>query len=375
MQACLQPRTFLRGLVTVAGACLLATPSVAQPPQASPPAAPREEITLEEVRRESAIAQASEPAEETELVPLPALDQDIWAGTLELYGYLPLQTNIYSTIRGREFDSEASLADLLAVLKFAGSGRASVEKGRVGVLLDAYYTRVGGEDTTLVGPNEGLRRQASLDYTQGFYDLALRYRFGPRESAVGEAGQVTLIPYAGARLIDLRWDVNASLDFLPRTVQGPRGNSFDLPGRTLLAVNRTVSRTWVQPLVGVWGTYFLTPRLKAFGRADIAGFDLAGEDDISYNLQAGLGYAIGNSTDLNLSWRTLGLSWNNGNDPDNGYRSYNYGIEAAVKFFFGGRPPMGRIAARPPEPAPQPAPEPEPAPMPEPFIEPVRGLW
>jgi hypothetical protein len=48
----------------------------------------------------------------------------------------------------------------------------------------------------------------------------------------------------------------------------------------------------------------------------------------------GLGYAIGNSTDLNVSWRYQGLRWNNGAARSNGFTSDLNGIEAGVKFYF-----------------------------------------
>jgi hypothetical protein len=263
---------------------------------------------------------------------------------------------------------------LLDALEFAAAGRATLEKGRVGLLLDADYVRLGDESATVVGPRQGLSARSQFSYTQGFYDLALRYRLGPREAAVGRPGQFTLIPYAGARLVDLKWDLDLALELERRRIEGPLGRrSLEIGGRRF-DLSRSASRTWVQPLVGATASWFLSPRLRAFGRADIAGFDLAGEDDISYNLQAGLGYAVGNNTDLNLSWRTRGLSWNNGNEPDSGYRAYNYGIELGLKFFFGGSRPAVRTAATPPTPEPEPEILPAPAPEPMPMPEPVRGL-
>jgi hypothetical protein len=47
----------------------------------------------------------------------------------------------------------------------------------------------------------------------------------------------------------------------------------------------------------------------------------------------GFGYAVGNNTDLNLSWRYLGLRWANGNGS-NGFSLDQNGVEVGVKFFF-----------------------------------------
>jgi hypothetical protein len=79
---------------------------------------------------------------------------------------------------------------------------------------------------------------------------------------------------------------------------------------------------------------FLSPKLRAFARGDIAGFGLAGAQDLSGNAQLGLGYAVGNSTTLNVSMRYFGQAWNNGASPDNGYTSHQYGPEVSLKLFF-----------------------------------------
>jgi opacity protein-like surface antigen len=79
---------------------------------------------------------------------------------------------------------------------------------------------------------------------------------------------------------------------------------------------------------------FLSPRLRLFARADLGGFGVNNSNDYSWNAQAGLGYAIGNSTQLNLSWRYLHLGGSNDQNPENAYNIDQNGIEAGVKFFF-----------------------------------------
>ena len=48
----------------------------------------------------------------------------------------------------------------------------------------------------------------------------------------------------------------------------------------------------------------------------------------------GLGYAIGNNTDINLSWRYLGIAYGNGANQGNSFDTYQNGVELGVKFFF-----------------------------------------
>lgn len=155
----------------------------------------------------------------------------------------------------------------------------------------------------------------------GIYDIALRYRLGDRESAVANPGSWSVIPYAGVRLVDTSLGVSAQIQG-----NGPFGLRLQREGG--------LSHTWAQPLLGTQATVFLSPRLRAFGRADIGGFGLAGAQDLSGNAQLGLGYAIGNSTDLNLSWRYMGLAYNNGASRDSGFSTYQNGVEVGLKFFF-----------------------------------------
>lgn len=257
----------------------------------------------------------------------------LWSGTVELYGFAPLRSTGSVTIRGQEAEVDQDLGEILSVLRFAASARGSIEKGRVGLQGDLWSINLGDQASRLVGPRSLFTTTADVGQTLGIYDLALRYRFGERESAIGKPGTYSVIPYAGMRLIDGRLNLAAALD-------GPFG-------RTLLEPSRSLQRTWVQPLVGTQASVFLSPRLRAFARGDIGGFGLAGQQDLSGNAQVGLGYAIGDNTDLNVSWRYMGLKWNNGDAQSNGFVTNLNGIEVGVKVFFGGAP-RGTVAATAP---------------------------
>ena len=254
------------------------------------------------------------PSTETP-APTPASP---WAGTVELYGFAPIRTTGTTTINGFSTDTDLSLGDVLSKLKWATSIRGSMENERIGLLTDLSYVKLGQSNAT-TGRRGLLTGQAEVTAVQGIYDLALRYRFGNRETAVGQPGQFSVIPYAGIRIIDAQLDVSAQVDER-KFISFQRQGSF--------------GRTWVQPLIGTQATVFLSPRLRAFARADIGGFNLNGSNDLSGNAQIGLGYAIGNSTDLNISWRYLGLDYNNGDTPDSGFSSYQNGVEIGLKFFF-----------------------------------------
>ena len=246
-----------------------------------------------------------------------------WRSSVELYGPVPLRLDTTTTVvtqNNRSVTTEAvlNLGQVLDNLQWITAVRGSVEKGRWGVLTDLSYTKLGQEDGATT-PNGLLTGRASVNVSQGIYDLAVRYRFGEPEAAVGTPGQFSLIPYAGIRVIDAQMDVAAQVDL---------GN--------ILSVQRqgNFGRTWAQPLLGTQASLFLSPRLRAFARADIGGFGLGGAKDLYGDAQIGLGYAVGNSTDLNISWRYFGVDYNNGDNPDSGFSSYQNGLEIGLKFFF-----------------------------------------
>jgi len=246
----------------------------------------------------------------------------LWRGTVELYVPLPLRLDTTTTVvtrnnRSVTTEADLTLGEILNNLQWISAVRGSLEQGRWGLLTDLSYTKLGQEKarTTTGGLLTG---RASVDASQGVYDLAVRYRFGDPENAVGHPGRFSLIPYAGVRVIDASLTVAAELAG-PNRVLERQGN---------------FGRTWAQPLLGTQASVFLSPRLRAFARADIGGFGISGSRDLSGNAQVGLGYAIGNSTDLNISWRYFGIDYNNGDNPDSGFKSQQNGLEIGLKFFF-----------------------------------------
>lgn len=253
--------------------------------------------------------------------PVPAVAAEVpaWAGTVELYGFAPLRTTGSTTVKGFTADIDLDLGEVLEKLQWASHLRASVERGRWGLLTDLGYDKIGSEAAATT-PRDTFTGRAEVSTIQGIYDFALRYRFGDRETAVGSPGQFSLIPYAGIRVLQAQLNVEAQ-------VRGPLGG-------TLFRGEGELSRTWAQPLIGTQASVFLAPRLRAFARADVGGFGLAGEKDLSGNAQVGLGYAVGNSTQVNLSWRYQGIEFDNGAQQPNGYTSYLNGIELGLKLFF-----------------------------------------
>lgn len=321
-----------------------------------------------------------------------------WAGTVELYGFAPIRTTTSTTINGFTADADFSLGQTLRALTAAVAVRGSVEYGRVGLMTDLSYTSVRGVKATslpsgreaIVGllrlqdrrpllerlrlrdrvdrldglqlaalrerfgdrldgrlrdrldgrlrerwssrdrralqalaglSNRQIARSlnSTIDSQQGLYDIALRYRFGERERAVAWPGAVTVVPYAGVRIVDVGMTITNALQ---------RG-SFQLRSRT-----DSFGQPYAQALFGTWGQVFVTPRLRMFARGDVGTTGGGSGSDLSANAQVGVGYAVGNSTQLDLSWRYLHLDRDNGQSPRSAYLINQNGVELGVKFFF-----------------------------------------
>ncbi|KEF40805.1 MAG: hypothetical protein ER33_15035 [Cyanobium sp. CACIAM 14] len=286
---------------------------------------------VERPAAEDRLAEAPPPAAGTPEQPPTAENprqERPWAGTLELYGFAPLRVTNTATVRGFSATTDVGLGAVLQHLTDVFYLRGSVEYKRLGLLTDLSYVGLGAQQSRRFSPARGLLAdgpgfpgilKADLATTQGIYDIALRYRLGKRERAVGRAGDLTVIPYAGIRILDVGVAIDASYGFGP----------FEF-----VSVNRSAGTPLVQPLVGMQGQVFLAPRLRLFARGDVGGFSPSGNPGLSGNAQLGLGYAIGNSTQLDLSWRYLYLARNKDTATGTGYAIDQNGIEAGIKFFF-----------------------------------------
>lgn len=337
-------------------------------------AAERAPIMLAEANSTGSTAQRTDPVP-TETGPAAAPPKpapSAWAGTLEIYGFAPLRATTsvtrppterdLSTLLGprsgnrnpgpgarpvdglQEQRSDLSLPDQIVIPGFTAvtdmglgtllehitstfSLRGSVEYNRIGFQTDLSYVGLGAENArsferysrflpNMPAPTPTVQTQVAVN--QGIYDFAFRYRFGGRERAIGTPGAVIMIPYAGVRVVDLGVETTS-------TLAGPLA---------LRSRNFSFGSPIAQPLVGLQGQVFLSPRLRLFARGDLGGFGSNGAVDMSGNAQAGVGYAIGNSTQLNLSWRYLYLARDNGETPNTAYTIDQNGIELGVKFFF-----------------------------------------
>jgi len=264
---------------------------------------------------QSAAARAEVPVAPTSSAPMA----NPWAATLEAYGFLPWVQST-TTVRGFEAQNDLAPGQVLNLLQSVVSVRGSVERDRLGALVDVAYTQLGAASSRSTARGL-LTGRSEVTSTTGVYDFAMRYRFGERQRAVGKPGDWWLIPYAGVRLLQTRLDVDAQLQG-----NGPFGLQVSRQG--------SLDRTWAQPLIGSQASIFVSPGLRVFAQADAAGFGLAGDQDLSGNARIGVGYALGNNTDLNVSWRYQGMRWSNGAERPTGFSTSMNGIELGLMVLF-----------------------------------------
>ena len=111
-----------------------------------------------------------------------AANPNPWAATLELYGFVPIRTTGDTTVRGFTAETDLWLGDLIPLIQMTASARGSVEQGRIGLLADLSYNRIG-DSLARTTPRGLLTGKAEVTTDLGIYDIALRYRLGARESA------------------------------------------------------------------------------------------------------------------------------------------------------------------------------------------------
>ena len=215
---------------------------------------------------------ASEPAQDT-----PGGDPDAWRFRFALYGWAPsVAGNL--TARGRSVDVNTSFIQILqksdSLIGYMGYFEA--DKGKVGFYLDTVWAKLGfaSSSTSSRNPIAGLQVSTSSN-TAATYSFAIieaggLYEFAKWSHAPGSF--TALDGLLGFRYwnstIDLNFDLNVTADFtrlsnaLGRDVQFSRS----------LAIARSGSLDWVDPVVGLRLRHQLTPSQEIWMRGDVGGF-------------------------------------------------------------------------------------------------------
>jgi len=204
-------------------------------------------------------------------------DPDPWRFRVALYGWAPsVAGNL--TARGQTIDVNASFIQMLqksdSLIGYMGYFEA--DKGKVGFYLDTVWAKLGfaSSSTSSRNPIAGLQVSTSSN-TVATYSFAIieaggLYEFAKWSHAPGSF--TALDGLLGFRYwnstIDVNFDLNATADFtrlsnaLGRNVEFSRG----------LAIARSGSLDWVDPVVGLRLRHQFTPSQEVWVRGDVGGF-------------------------------------------------------------------------------------------------------
>ena len=280
-------------------------------------------------------------------------DEDAWRVYLDMYAFLPLDTNSTTTINNNATSVNVPLSRILDTLTGALTFKASAEHGRLGVMAGVNHAAnsATASRSSIRDTDNPLRNRLSLpaalrqrsikvkgdvdvdvDTNQTIVDLALRYRAGAVQKPHMEERSTSFVGFAGARVIDANLSTN--VDFNRKrtvTVDGVVVNQER--SRTLEAsTSDSWGNTWVQPLVGMMATYAFNNDWQAFAYLDAGGFGLAGERDLSGTAQVGLAYALGHSAQVSLSYKYFGRDYAGGSG--NGYTTSQSGVNLGLRWLF-----------------------------------------
>ena len=280
-------------------------------------------------------------------------EEDNWRVYLDLYAFLVPTTYSSTTINGNKNDAALPLSDVIDTIDEALTFKAQVEYGRFGFMAGVYHGSLSssGSKSIFKETTNPLRNQLGLpsalrqrtirvngdldvdvDTNQTIVDLAFRYRAGAIQKARMEKGSSSFIGLVGARVIDA--NINTSWSVRNESTVSVDGRVVSRENTRELekASSASFGNTWVQPLIGAFGTYAISEDWQAFAYLDAGGFGLSGEQDLSGTAQAGIAYALGNSAQISLSYKYFGLDYAGGGG--NAYSVDQSGVNLGLRWFF-----------------------------------------
>lgn len=216
---------------------------------------------------------------------------DQWQFGATLYGYLPTISGQSNFPAGSTPGVSVDVDRILDDLKFVFMGSFQARKGRWGFFTDVVYIDVGDDrsgsrDLVIGGIGIPASAEASVRYDLKGLVWTIAGEYG-----VHATREASLDVFAGARLVDvegdIRWNLSGDIGSIP--VSGRSGSS-------------NAGRSQWDGIVGVKGRLRFGEDRRWFVPyyLDVG----AGESDLTWQAQAGLGYSWGWG-DVVLAWRYL----------------------------------------------------------------------
>jgi hypothetical protein len=214
---------------------------------------------------------------ETKFVPSQTTEKE-WTFNLSIYGWA---TAIDGTISAgnRSADVDISFKDVVEHLDMTFMGTAELRYKRWGFMGDLVYARLHDD----IGPPAGIVFSSTHEvFKETIGTFLLSYR-------VVDAKPAYLDFFAGARV----YSFYSEIVLRPNLAQ------------TGFAANGT--STWVDPIVGVRGRYYLSSLFFFNGYGDVGGFGAGSE--ISWQVLGTVGIQAARWCDLQLGYRALGFEY------------------------------------------------------------------
>jgi opacity protein-like surface antigen len=205
-----------------------------------------------------------------------------WEFRIEPYGWL---TAIDGDVGVRHLTGsvEAGFDDIWEVLDFAAALQLEVRNGRWGMIADGFYSDLSQSFT----PPTRLHTNGNFEMQQFLGEFDLAYRFADSPSGFIDA-------YAGVRYNYLSADLTAD------AINPLIDKNIDL----------SQSKDWLDPLIGLRGQWNINDKWFLAGKGDLGGFSVGA--DLSWSLQATVGYHFTENVFVELGYRYLDTDYKDG---------------------------------------------------------------
>jgi len=224
-------------------------------------------------------------------------------------------------VKGLETDVEMPFKDLLKDLNAALMVDFAVHKGRFGLFINSFYSRLSSDVDHTILEGSPLQQNMKIDTTikMLIMSFGVGYRLGPYPLGSQENGRtpsVIVEPYFGGRWSDMDVKLNVTLD---KTWSGEGDVG------------------WVDPIIGVMTAWDLYPRWNLMLSGDVGGFGVGTDLAWSATLLAGYRFHFSPRIMGNVlfGYRALYQDFESDNGSGFKYDTYMHGPYVSVSIDFG----------------------------------------
>jgi len=227
--------------------------------------------------------------------PAPSHPSPGWEFSLAPYLWA---ISIDSTLEadGTTADAHLSFSDILSDLDFAGLVAFEARRGRLSLVSNLNYLKLGVEESRAIGSAIPVAPPGSLDVdvdmqTLIFEQYALFEVFSTPLGGEGESKRLALEVGPAFRVAWLDSEIDVRVK--PGAPIGPFSRSFD------------DSTDWIDAVAAARVRADLGEKCRLVLMGDYGGFDIGSSSHRTWSLGAWLGYELGEHWDLVSGWRHL----------------------------------------------------------------------